>query len=139
MGMQGFNFGIPASFITVCTIGLGGLFVLIAWAKVIHEQVASGRRSVPLSLYTFTVSVLLDLLALVVLSAIPFDLRNREILGVLFPQCVWSLFLIASCVLLIITVARVRKDSGPGRGSVQAGSTIVLVTSVLGFIWFFVG
>jgi hypothetical protein len=133
---EGFDFAIPALFVTVGTIGLGGFFGLLAWADTARASVTEdGRRILP-ALYAFTASVCMDVLGLVVLSVIPFNLRNQYILGARLAPCVYSFFIIISFVLVIISLVLVRRDSGAVKDSVQTGSRALFVLDVLGFIWF---
>ena len=133
---EGFEFGIPALFVTAGTIGLGGFFVLMAWADTARALATKDGRPIPPALYTFTASVCTDLLGLVVLSVIPFDLGNQYILGVRLVPCVYFFFIITSFVLVTISLVLVRRDSGRVKDSVQSGSRALFVIDTLGFIWF---
>ena len=133
---EGFEFGIPALFVTAGTIGLGGFFVLMAWADTARALATKDGRSIPPALYTFTASVCMDVLGLVVLSVIPFDLRNQYVLGARLAPCVYSFFMITSFVLVTISLFLVHRDSGTVKDSVQSGSRALFVINVLGFVWF---
>jgi hypothetical protein len=133
---EGFDFGIPALFVTVGTIGLGGPFVLMAWADTARALATKDVRKVPPALYAFTASVCTDVLGLVVLSVIPFDLRNQHIWGARLAPCVYSLFIISSFVFVIISLVLVRRDSGAVKDFVQNGSRALFALDLLGFIWF---
>jgi hypothetical protein len=139
MGMQGFNFGIPAMFITMLTIVMGGLFVLVAWTNALTERIANGHWSIPTALYAFTASVGLELAGHVVLSDIPYGMTDREVLGVSLVALIWSCFLLASFILLLVSMALVRRNSEPGKRIVQAGSKVLLVIAILGFIGIVMG
>jgi hypothetical protein len=45
--MEGFHFGVPATFVTYLTIGLGTLFVLRALFIVIRDRVKCKQRRIP--------------------------------------------------------------------------------------------
>ena len=65
MGWEGFAFFFPALFVTVGTIGLGGLFVFTAWADRVRKSAPTDHSRRPTALFLFTAAVLLDLIALV--------------------------------------------------------------------------
>jgi hypothetical protein len=135
MGWEGFAFFFPALFVTVGTIGLGGLFVLTAWADVVRASATPDQSRRPAALFPFTAAVLLDLIGLVCLWMIPTAVLNYEVIGTPLSHLVWSLFLVASFVFVIISMVLARKSLGSGK-IVQSGSRALLVIDVLGFIWF---
>jgi hypothetical protein len=136
MGWEGFAFFFPALFVTVGTIGLGGLFVLTAWADRVRKSATTDHSRRPTALFLFTAVVLLDLIGLVSLWMIPTALLNYEVIGTPLSHLVWSLFLVASFVFVMISMVLAQKGFGPAKNSVQSGSRALFVIYVLGFIWF---
>jgi hypothetical protein len=67
---------------------------------------------------------------------IPTALLKYEVIGTPLSHLVWSLFLVASFVLAIISIVLAQKSSGPEKDFVQSGSRALFVLDVLGFIWF---
>jgi hypothetical protein len=129
-------FYLPALFVTVGTIGLGGLFLSLALADVVRASATNGHRGIPPALRIFSFAVFLDLIALVCLWMIPTALLNYEVIGTPLSHLVWSLFLVASFVLVIISIVLAQKSSGPEKDFVQSGSRALFAIDVLGFIWF---
>ena len=123
MGWGGFNLGVPAMFITMLTIGLGGLFVLIGWIIVLTDKGANTHWRNRTALYSLTASVGLELMGTIVLSQIPYDIQDHEILGTRLVTFVWSCFLIASFVFVTTSMLLARKDIGPVKRTVQNGSS----------------
>jgi hypothetical protein len=134
--MEGFNFGVPATFVTYLTIGLGTLFVLRALFIIIRDRIKGKQWRVPAALIPFTASVGIEFIGTVVLSRIPYHLLQSRILGWNLVSFVWSSFLIGSFAFVLLSVVLVRWDSGPAKHTVQMGSTTLLVVAVLGFIWY---
>jgi hypothetical protein len=135
MGLE----GLPAMFITLFTIGLGGLFGLLAWTSVSRERITLARRKIPAALHAFTASVGVELMGLIFLWTIPNDATDHEIFGTNLVSFIWCCFLIAGFVLLLLSMVLVRVNGGDRDGFVKAGSTALFVIAVLGFIWFISG
>jgi|ERR1700733_3417298 len=124
MDWSGLDFFVAAMFITVLTVGLGGVLLAIAWIKVFIESASetSGRNSA--ALHTFTVAVLLDAIAIPVLWLTRDDLK----------YAVWSLFLIASFAFVIASIVFGRRKPRPGRRPVTVGPMALFVVNLLGFL-----
>jgi Kef-type K+ transport system membrane component KefB len=139
MGWEGFAFFFPAAFVTIATIGLGSLFLLMAWAEI--DRVSATRENVkkPSALYAFMSAVFLDLIGLCALWLIPRDLRNSEVAGVPLAHLVWTLFLSSSFVSVIISMVLARRSGEPAKGAVQNGARALFIVDLLGFVWFVAG
>jgi hypothetical protein len=124
MDWSGLNFFVAATFITILTVGLGGVLLVIAWIKVLIESTSEPNRRSFAALRTYTVAILLDAVALPVLSLTSDDRKSA----------VWTLFLIASFVFVIASVVLGRRKSRPGGGPVMIGSMALFVVNVLGFL-----
>jgi hypothetical protein len=124
MDWSGLDFFVAAMFMTVLTVGLGGVLLAIAWIKVFIESAseASGRNSA--ALHTFTAAVLLDAIALPVLWLTSDHLKSA----------VWSLFLIASFAFVIASMVLGRRKPRSGRGPVTFGSMTLFIVNLLGFL-----
>lgn len=134
--LGGLGFVLAALFSTVSTIGLGGVFVAIAWVKVLEMRTASAQWSIPVALYALSASVLVDPIGVFVdLRFFPLDLLpSREMFGIFLFYVVWSLTLIVSFSFLIACMVLVRRESGPGIRVMQIGSRVLFFTSLLGLI-----
>jgi hypothetical protein len=121
--VTGLYFYVSGMFISVLTVALGGLFLVIGWAKVLIAP-DSERGKTAISLSILTLAVLLDIIALSVVLLVPNDIK--------YP--VWLVFLIASFTSVIISTILVRRESGPEKGIVKVGSIALCVVNVLGFI-----
>ena len=124
MDWSALNFFVAAMFITILTVGLGGVLLVIAWIKVAIESASEPSRRNSAALRTYTVAVFLDAVAIPVLWLTSDDLK----------YAVWSLFLIASFVFVIASVALGRRKPRPGGGPVMFGSMTLFVVNVLGFL-----
>jgi hypothetical protein len=132
--LGGLGFALAALFSTVSTVGLGGVFVGLAWAQVVEMRAASAHWRTPVALYTFTAAVLVDIIGFIAVAVIPLRLRYREIIGVALFRVVWSSSLMVSFIFLIACMVLVRRESGPGIRIMRIGAKILLVTSLLGLI-----
>jgi hypothetical protein len=127
----------PLMFVAVCSSLLGLIFVFIAWSDATSVQATNARGSLPTALYTFTASVLLDMIGVVCGFTISHDVPDRP--GLWLKGYVLPLLLVAAFVLLILSMALVRRDSWLGKKDLQVGSKALFVIAMLGFIWLFVG
>jgi hypothetical protein len=80
---SGLSIAIPALFIIFLTVGLGGLTLVIAWAKIFIELGSNASWNKPKSLQAFTAAVIIESITLPVMWVIPDDLR-QTILMVFF-------------------------------------------------------
>jgi hypothetical protein len=122
MFFRGLGFAIPALFVIILTISLGGLFLVIAWARLIMQSRSDVQLNAPLPLWTFTAAVLLHCVVLPICWVIP-D-RTRE--------PVLALFLIASFALVITSIALAGSTRWPGRGVVRIATTTLLAVNIIG-------
>jgi len=131
MWFESFQILIPALFVTQFTIALGTPFLMWAWGEVIHERITKARWKIPTAVYLLTIAVLLDAVGEDSLHAPPnswLDSPSNHI-------CLW--LMIGSFSALCLSLVLARKNSGPGVLAVRIGSCVLLVISVLGFIWMF--
>jgi hypothetical protein len=131
---MGLGYTIPAFFITFSTALVGGVFVVLAWTRVIRKSDAASRRSVSAALYTFTVAVFLDVAGWLWLWEVEADWITSPYFRKAEHAC--SFFIIASFVCLVASMVLVRKGSGAETGVVKAGSKTLFAIAVLGSIWF---
>jgi hypothetical protein len=124
MDWSGLDFFVAAMFITVLTVGLGGLLLAIAWIKVFIESASEASGGNSAALHTFTVAVLLDAIAIPVLWLTRDDLKSA----------MWSLFLIASFAFVIASIVFGRRRPRPERRPVTVGSMALFVVNLLGFL-----
>jgi hypothetical protein len=136
---EGSGFTIPALFVAVITVLLGGLCALITWVIVLLDQTRDPQIKTPSGLNTFMLSVVVELAGLLVLWHIPYDIAQRPILGTRMVLVIWSPFLVVSFVLCVVSWLFVRRDSGPGRQTLRRGSMLLLTIWMLGFVWYLVG
>jgi hypothetical protein len=135
---EGSGFGIPALFVTVLTV-TGGLCVLAGWGIVLLDQSKVPPKKVPYALYTFTLSVLVQLTGPLVLWHLPYELAQRPIFGMRMVLFIWSFFLATSFALIVFSWLLVRRASGPATWLLRRGSMLLLTVWVLGFIWYVAG
>ncbi len=135
----GLGFRILAVLVTVLTVVLGVVCVVAGWRIVISDQYRAASMKPPYALYTLTLSVLFQLVGLLVLLRIPYDLTEGPIFGKGTELVVWSLFLLASFALCVATWFLARKASGPGTSLLRKSSVLLLTIWGLGFIWYMVG
>jgi len=77
---RGFDFALPAIFVSVGTIGFGGFFSLFAWLVAAFDHSGSrGYSRYPAALFIYTSSVLCDIIGLVVLSVMPYEWEQYRI------------------------------------------------------------
>jgi len=142
--LGGLGFVLAALFSMASTIGLGGVFVVMAWVQVLEMRAANGRCRVPAALYAFTASVCVDLLVFigiiiascnsVAISRNFPDLLDYKLFGVILVDAVWFFSLVVSFCFLIVSIVLVRRESGPGIRIMKIGSRILFITSLLGLI-----
>jgi hypothetical protein len=130
---EGFYFGIPAVFMTFSTIGLGGVFVLLAWFKIIKGMIYNRHAQVSTALYTFTAAVGLQLVAVEALPAVPYGIQDRVVMGVQAQKLIGSSFLAASFVLLLVCMVLARRDGGRVGDIVQIGAALLIAVFIIGF------
>ena len=88
---SGLSLAIPALFMIFLTVGLGGLTLVIAWAKIFIEQGSSARWNAPKSLHAFTAAVIIQSITLPVMWVIPDDLRPTILMVFLITSLhLWS-------------------------------------------------
>jgi hypothetical protein len=139
MGMNNWNLVIPMMFVTVCTIGLGGLCALIAWRDVVYDWRRTTHWKVSTALHTFSASVYLPLIGYLLLAVTSPGLQELYIQGISLAAVVYLGVLAASFILVIISLLFVQRDSGSVRGVVLTGSGILFVVDVLGSIGIVMG
>ena len=131
----GLDFALPATLVSVGTIGFGGLFALFAWLVAALDH--SGNRGLlryPASLYAYTASVLSVIVGMVVLSVMPYEWEQYHILGKRLSPCVFSVSLIVSFVAVVICMILLRGRNGQVKGVLAIGSTILVIVDVTGFL-----
>jgi len=134
--MDGFNFAVPAIFVSYATILMGGIFVVTGWLSVIRAYAKEGRWEAPISLYAFTGSVCIELVGLIVLSYLPYDLASRKVYGWNSTSFVWSAFQIASVILALISLLLIKNNRSPARHTARMGAIVLLVIASLGLVWY---
>jgi len=126
---SGLSFAIPALFIIFFTVGVGGLTLVIGWAKVSIEQGSNARWNTPKSLQAFTAAVIIQSITLPVMWVIPDDLRPT----------ILTLFLTTSFALVITSLALMGRSSWSGKGTVRVGLLVVFAVNVTGLIGIILG
>lgn len=129
MGLEIWDFTIPAFLLTGSTVVLGGIFVLAGWIKIAGDSKSATHRAVPIGLCMYTASVFSDLVGFGLFGA----LNNDERLS----QRVWFIFLIISLMLVLASMIVVHLEPSSAQGVVKTGSIVLLVVNVLGFTLFF--
>jgi hypothetical protein len=139
MGMNNWNLGIPMMLVTVCTIGLGGLFALIAWRDVVYDWRRTTHWKVSTALHTFSASVYLPLIGYLLLAVTSPSSQERYIQGMPLAAVLYLGVLAASFILVIVSMLFVQRDLGPAKGVVLTGSRVLFVVDMLGFIGIVMG
>jgi hypothetical protein len=134
MWFSGLNFGIPVYFMTLWTTDFGVVMSLLAWVIVLYKYWKGHCKIIPLALYMFTVAVCVDLVGSHVLSVVPYDIRNRVVLGTSLQSAAETAYLVVSFIFLILSLVCLRGYRGPGRRILQVGSVVLVVIQSLGFI-----
>ncbi len=106
---------------TFFTAGVGGLCMVIAWAKVMMVPQIEISRKYSLALYMLTVSVCVGTVG----SAFAFAFfgETRDIL--------WNLALVVSFACIAVSTFNARKASGPGTLALQIGSVTVFLIDLV--------
>lgn len=126
--MGGFAVDIPVQVVLLGTVFIGGLFVLLAWIRVISGSFRGESLSVPSSLYLVTVAVLADLLAM-----FSFDTTPANALFFLSTWG-WPLLMFTSGGLVIASTFLARTSSVPARKTVYRSALVLLVINLFGFV-----
>lgn len=134
MWFRGLNFAVPAFFMTLWTIDFGGASALLAWGIVLYKYWKGHCKIIPLALYMFTVAVCVDLVGFHVLNDVPYDIRNKVVLGTSLAVAWWTAYLTVSFIFLILSLVCLRGYRGPARRILQIGSIVLVVIKCLGFI-----
>jgi hypothetical protein len=137
--LTGLGIGIGAELITWATVLIGGIFAVLAWIRVLIERVRHRRWDIPMALYAFAASVCLEPLWQVVNWGLPYDMRDDQVLGTRFPRLGCFCFLFIGFGLLLVSMAIMRKDSGPVKTIVKAGTVTLTIFYVLGFVFMIPG
>jgi hypothetical protein len=134
MGFDSLSFYVPAMFVTVGSMVIGGLFVLVAWTNVINDPTMKRNLEPQKGVYAFTASVALDVITIPIVRALPYEWEHDTVLGIPYIECIWSLLLIAGIVCLVMSMVLVRGRSGPGLVAVKVGSKVLSAIVVIGLI-----
>jgi len=126
---SGLSIAIPALFIIFLTVGLGGLTLVIAWAKIFIEHGSNASWNTPKSLQAFTAAVIIESITLPVMWVIPDDLRSTILM----------VFLITSFGFVITSLALIGQSFWSGKGIVRVGLMVVFSVNVTGFIGIVLG
>jgi len=133
--LRGLDYAVPAIFVSVCTIGLGGLFLIVAWCVAISDNSKEiGLYRYPSALYIYTASVFSDLLGMFVLSVMPDEWEQYYILGTRLRLCIYTIFMLISFVLVFVSLILLRRRNGRVRGVLMIGSIVLLAVNVLGLV-----
>jgi hypothetical protein len=130
---DGMGFRILELLVTSLTVALGSLCALIALGNIVLDEDADPQSKIPGALYTFTLSVLVQLTSPFVLKQIPLDIAQRRIMGTPMVVVIWSFFLVTSFLLSAFTLLLVRKDSGPATKPIRWGSILLMAFWTLVF------
>lgn len=131
----GFGFAVPAVFVSVCTIVIGGFFAIFAWCIAGFDNSGDSRvRRFPASLYTFSVSVASVAVGYGVLSVFPESWEQYRIWGTRLQPFVCSIFLAISFTAVIVTAVLLSKRPGHTRGVLALGCFVLIAVDVLGII-----
>ena|ERR1019366_5803883 len=134
---EGFDFAVPAIFVTVATVGIGGLFALGAWGIAAFNLDGSGNKGLrrfPTALYLFTASILSVLVGMAVLSVMPYEWEQYHILGARLNLAIYSCFLMISLAAVIISTVFLRGKHGLLKGVLLTGSVVLIATDALGSV-----
>jgi hypothetical protein len=134
MWMRGLNFGIPVYFMTLWTIDFGRVMSFLAWAIVLYKYWKDRRKIIPIALYMFTAAVCVALVGYHVAWELPYDIRNKVVLGTSLQSAAKTAYLVVSFTFLILSLVCLRGYRGPGRRILQIGSIVLIVIQCLGFI-----
>jgi hypothetical protein len=130
---DGMGFRILELLVTSLTVALGSLCALIALGNIVLDKDAHPQSKIPGALYTFTLSVLVQLTSPFVLKQIPLDIAQRRIMGTPMVVVIWSFFLVTSFLLSAFTLLLVRKDSGSATKPIRWGSILLMAFWTLVF------
>lgn len=131
--MVSWNLGVPAFFMTLWTIYLGGASVLLVSGIVLYKRWEGRCKVIPLALYMLSVAVCVALIG-ESLGDVPYDIRNKVVLGTSLQAAAEITYLVVSFIFLILSLVYLRGYRGPGRRILQIGSTVLVVIQCLGFI-----
>jgi len=113
------------TFMTLVTGLVGGVVMVVAWAKVLGNPTPamSNARAV----VAFTASVVVGAVGAIVTPILPRHL--------MYP--VWTLVLVISFALVVISLLAARKDQGLGSREVKVGAIILFLVDLIGLIGVF--
>jgi hypothetical protein len=81
---------------------------LLAWVIVLYKYWKGHYKMIPLALYMFTVAVCVDLVGYHVLNDVPYDIRNKVVLGTSLAVAWWTAYLVVSFIFLILSLVCLR-------------------------------
>jgi hypothetical protein len=117
-------FYVPALFTTLVTIGLGGLFLVAAWAQVLIEPPPEDPRQIETGLLAYTAAILMAALAIPAVYGVGDGQK----------ALVWMFFLLVSYACMITSAVFVRKNFGPSKQIIKIGSIVLIVIDFLGIL-----
>jgi hypothetical protein len=129
MGLNGFVFGFAAVVLMGSTTVVGGAFVVGIWLDMFRERFSRREWRIPTSLYPFTISVAVHPIALTCLGLVS-DAHRPAMLTASIMLATVAL----SFALLLLTMIRLHRKSGPGTRAIAVGSKVLLVITVVGLI-----
>jgi hypothetical protein len=107
------------------SVVIGSLFATVAWITVLVALQDGTRSKVPTALYTFTVSIAIDIVGLIGLFAAPLEMGRAFWLAT-------DGLLATSFIFLVSTVLLLLKDAGPGKFIIMSGAIVLLGIAALG-------
>jgi hypothetical protein len=132
MWMEGLRFAIPAYIMAFGTILIGGVFAILAWLRIAFYRGGEVPEKLPPALYTIISAVGIEILGIIVLGKIPFELTERQVLGISIPSCVWSIFLLSGLALVVTSLALCRGHRGRGWGILRLGASCLVLVHLFG-------
>lgn len=139
MGFEIWDIGIPVMLVAVCTVGLGGLFTLVAWKEIVCDWHKSSRWDVSAAVHAFSAAVYLIPLDVLFLKLTSSVLDERYFHAIPLAAIV-DLFVVAASFILVTTsMVLVRRNSRPGNRAVRMGSMVLFVVDAVGCIGVIMG
>jgi hypothetical protein len=134
MGGEYVLFAIVEELILDSAIALGGLFVLLAWGKVIAERIANAHWRISKQMYAWTASVSMPVLGQSLEGHFANYLVSRDIMGVPLLVVYRLPFILGGFVLFLVGLGFACLDNEAGSRIVWVGSCALLFIFVFGVL-----
>jgi hypothetical protein len=136
MVLEYLDFYIAALLVSIGTACLGIFFCGYAWIQVLFDSGRPERGQMFAAVWAFTGGSFLESVGFVAVTSIPYGVQGYGPANDKVPFLIWTMFFPTAVILLVVSRILIRRNAGPARGTVMAGSMVLIVLHLLGAIMY---